>query len=186
VFRRAYVTKSLLSCYFSCCCWTKNGRGACFVRFLGSALSGQQTLTQLQTPSGHNSYTFCPTSYTERGMVSYFTRGKYVAYDILFRSIFISFCSLLERYCRNNHVVIIPQAGVSTRVGDAHCRVPALPHQVAPLPRQWNFIASRYHTSSDIQIAIELQRVTALNARSHKFEFLCRRLLGSRHFKYRC
>jgi hypothetical protein len=112
--------------------------------------------------------TFCPTSYTKRRMVSYFTRRKYVAYDILFHSIFISFCFLLERYCRHNHFVIIPQAGAPTRVGDAHCRAPARPHQVAPLPRQWNFIATWYDTSSDIQIAIDFQGVTQLWMSDHR------------------
>ena len=95
-------------------------------------------------------------------MVWYFMRRKYVTYDILFHSFFISFFFSflfffsLERYCRHNHFVIIPQAGASTRVGDAHCRAPARARQVAPLPLQRNFIALRHDTSSDIQIFTEL------------------------------
>jgi len=111
-------------------------------------------------PLGHNSHTFCSTSYTKRRMVWYFMRRKYVTYDILFHSFFISFFFLsfflsLERYCRHNHFVIIPQAGATTRVGDAHCRAPARACQVAPLPLQRNFIATRHDTSSDIQIFTE-------------------------------
>lgn len=88
-------------------------------------------------------------------MVWYFMRRKYVTYDILFHSFFISFFFSLERYCRHNHFVIIPQAGATTRVGDAHCRAPARACQVAPLLLQRNFIATRHDTSSDIQIFTE-------------------------------
>lgn len=176
-------TESWLSYCFSRCYSTKN-RGVCFVHFFGSSLSGHQTLTHLQTPLGHSPHIFFPTSYTKRGMCPYFTRRKYVAYDILFHSIFISFCFFLERYCRHNNFLIIPQAGAPTRVGDAHCRAPARPLQVAPLPRQWNRIATQYHTSSDIQIAIELQWVTAVNIRPQKFEFLCSRLPDFLLIKY--
>jgi len=64
----------------------------------------------------------------------------------------------LELYCRHNHFAIIPQAGVPTRVGGAHCRASARSHQVAPLPRRRNFIATRHDTSSDIQLNIGIFR----------------------------
>jgi hypothetical protein len=90
-------------------------------------------------------------------VVSCFTRGNYAAYDILFRSVFISFCFLLGRYCGSNHFVIIPQAGVPTRVGTLSvCSHTA--HPVAPLPRERNCISSGYETLHRSRVAVAVSR----------------------------